>query len=424
MAYWYRNAVIYAVDVATFRDLDGDGWGDLGGVVDRLDYVRSNGFDAVWLLPFYTSPWRDNGYDVSDYLSVDPRFGDLADFSRLMNEADERGIRVIVDLVVQHTSVDHPWFQQARADRDSRYRDYYIWSDRPRETDVKPVFGQRQDGVWARDEQSGDYYRHTFYDVEPDLDVGNPQVRAEIFRIMEFWLRLGVAGFRVDAAPYLVQQAAKADPRDGGHWLLRDMRELVQSHRPDAVLVAETDVAPAEYASYFGAGDEFHMLFNFYVNNYFFLSLARRDREPLLRALRDMPAPPRTGQYAVWARNHDELDLGRLDNAERREVLDAFAPDESMRVFGRGARRRMAPMLGGDQGWLELAYSLVFSLPGSPVVRYGEEIGMGDDLDLPERAAIRTPMQWSGERNAAFSTASRAKLVHPSSATATSLSTG
>ena len=412
---WYRNAIIYAIDPATFCDADGDGWGDLAGIRDRLDYVAGLGANCVWLLPFYRTPYRDNGYDVSDHLSVDPRFGDIADFATLMREADQRGIRVLIDLVVQHTSDQHPWFRTAIEDPASRFRDFYIWADQPHDTGVEPVFPDAEPSVWTRDERSGQYYRHVFYRHEPDLNHANPQVRHEIERIMEFWLRLGVAGFRVDAAPYMIEQAAEPADRAKDHFI-QDLARLVRRYRTEGVLLAETDVAAHEYLEYFGGddGDGLQMLFNFYLNNYFFLALARRSRQPILHALRELPAAPGgETQYVNWVRNHDELDLGRLTAAERDEVNAAFAPEEHMRLYGRGPRRRLAPMLGGDARRIELAYSLLMSLPGAPMIRYGEELGMGDDLSQVDRASVRAPMQWSRQPNAGFSTAPADQLVRP-----------
>ncbi|HEX6500578.1 MAG TPA: alpha-amylase family protein [Micromonosporaceae bacterium] len=411
---WWRNACIYAIDVATFCDTNGDGWGDLAGVRSRLDYVAGLGANCVWLLPFYRTPYRDNGYDVSDYLSVDPRFGDLADFAELMAEADDLGIRVLVDLVVQHTSDRHPWFRQAVEDARSPYRDFYIWADTPDDTSVSPIFPGEEDSVWTLDERSGQYYRHVFYHHEPDLDHSNPKVRREIERVMEFWLRLGVAGFRVDAVPYMVEQAENGGDGSTDHYI-NDLSRLVRRHRSDGVLLAETDLAPKEYASYFGGpdGDGFHMQFNFYLNQYIFLSLARQSREPILRALDELPEVPIDTQYVNWLRNHDELDLGRLTDAERAEVNRAFAPDRSMLLYGRGPRRRLAPLLDGDERRVQLAYSVLMSLPGAPMVRYGDEIGMGDDMSLPDRLSVRAPMQWSPERNAGFSGAAADRLVRP-----------
>jgi maltose alpha-D-glucosyltransferase / alpha-amylase len=410
---WFRNAVIYQVDVAYFLDADGDGWGDLRGLTERLEHIRGLGANCLWLLPFYESPFEDGGYDVTDHLAVDPRFGDLADFAILLNKAESLGLRVIIDLVPQHTSIQHRWFQEARRDRSSPYRDYYVWADEPHETGVEPVFPTVEDSVWEWDEVAGQYYRHTFYGFEPDLELGNPRVREEIGRIMEFWLRMGVSGFRVDAVPYMVERARNADPRDNGQWLLEDMREFAVLHQPEAVLLGEVDVPPEEYAGYFGSGNRLSMVLDFWANNKLFLSLARNDARPLAEALEHQPDPPAHSQYGVFLRNHDELDLERLTDAERAEVLDRFAPDEDMRIYGRGIRRRLAPMLDGDPRRLAMAHALLMGLPGSPVLLYGDEIGMGDDLSRPERKAVRTTMHWSDAPNAGFSVADADKLLAP-----------
>ena len=413
MKNWYRNAVIYQADTTHFQDSDGDGMGDLAGVAQRLPYLRGMGVTCLWLTPFYGSPFRDGGYDVADHMAVDPRLGTLADMVHLLETAEDMGIRVMVDLVAQHTSDQHPWFQAARRDRQSPYRDYYVWADEPEPTEVKPIFPTVEDSVWTWDEMAGQYYRHTFYRHEPDLNLANPAAREEIYRIMSFWLRLGVAGFRVDAASHMIERAKAADPRDDGYWLMNDLRTFVQARDPDAVLFGEVDVPPEQYERYFGQGHRLTLVSSFWLNNYLYLALARSAAEPLQRALRQQPQAPSDGQYAVWVRNHDELDLERLTNDERNEVLDRFAPDENMRIYNRGIRRRLPPMLDGDIDWIALTHAIVLSLPGVPIVRYGAEIGMGDDLSLEERHAVRTVMQWSDETNAGFSTAAPDQLGVP-----------
>ena len=408
---WYRNAVIYQVDVAFFLDANGDGWGDLRGVTERLEHIRGLGANCIWLLPFYSSPYDDGGYDVTDHLAVDPRFGDLADFAILIDKAEALGLRVIVDLVPQHTSIQHRWFQEARSDRKSPYRDFYVWSDEPVATDVEPVFPTVEDSVWAWDEEAQQFYRHVFYDFEPDLELGNPRVREEIRRIMAFWLRLGVSGFRIDAVPYMIERARAADPRDDGYWLLKELRNCAALHHPDAVLLGEVDVPPEEYAQYVGHPDRMSMIIDFWLNNNIFLSMAQERSEPLARALARQPAPHSHSQYATFLRNHDELDLEQLSSEERAQVLDRFAPEERMRVYGRGIRRRLAPMLDGDANRIAMAHALMMSLPGAPVLLYGDEIGMGEDLSRPERKAVRTVMQWTDAENAGFSLAPSDRLV-------------
>ncbi|HEX2895101.1 MAG TPA: alpha-amylase family protein [Marmoricola sp.] len=408
---WYRNAVIYQVDVAFFLDSNGDGWGDLRGVTERLEHIRGLGANCIWLLPFYASPYDDGGYDVTDHLTVDPRFGDLADLAMLLDQAESLGLRVIVDLVPQHTSIQHHWFQEARHDRRSPYRDYYVWADEPEETGVEPVFPTVEDSVWAWDEEAQQFYRHTFYDFEPDLELGNPRVREEIRRIMAFWLRMGVSGFRIDAVPYMIERARAADPRDDGYWLLAEMREHAAMHHPDAVLLGEVDVPPEQYADYVGGPDRMSMSIDFWTNNFTFLALAQEKSEPLTRALGRRPRPHPHSQYAVFLRNHDELDLEQLSSEERDHVLERFAPQEEMRAYGRGIRRRLAPMLDGDPRRIAMAHALLMSLPGAPVLLYGDEIGMGEDLSRPERKAVRTVMQWTDGQNAGFSLAPPEQLA-------------
>ncbi|MCQ4319008.1 alpha-amylase family protein [Stutzerimonas stutzeri] len=408
---WYRNAVIHQIDPSLFLDVNGDGCGDLRGVIERLDYVRGLGATAIWLMPFHQSLFRDAGYDVSDHLQVDPRFGDLADVVYLLEKAEELGLHVIIELVVQHTSIEHRWFQEARRDPQSPYRDYYLWADEPDDS-IEPIFATVEKSVWTRDEDAGQYYRHLFYHHEPDLNPGNPKVIEEIERIIAFWLRLGVSGFRVDAASHLIEQAGHGDRADG-YWLLEHMRDFVTLRRPEAVLLGEVDVESEEYRDYFGEGDRLAVLLNFWANNHFFLSLARSEAETLQRALERQPEPPERAQYAIWLRNHDELDLERLSDDEREEVMQAFAPDPDMRAYNRGIRRRLAPMLDGNERRIAMAHALLFALPGTPVIRYGEEIGMGEDLSRPERLAVRAPMQWSNEANAGFSCADTPQLAAP-----------
>lgn len=409
---WYRNAVIYQIDPSLFRDSNGDGCGDLRGITERLDYIRGLGCTAIWLMPFYQSPFEDAGYDISDHLQVAERFGDLADIVALLEKAEELGLHVIIELVVQHTSSEHRWFQEARRDRDSPYRDYYIWADEPDDA-IEPIFPTVEDSVWTWDEQAGQYYRHLFYKHEPDLDLTNPRVIHEIERIMSFWLRLGVSGFRIDAAVHMVRQAGGGDLRQG-YWLLEHMRDFVTMRRPETVLLGEIDTDPEKYIEYFGdEADRATLLLDFWVNNHLFLALARQQAEPLCRALNSQPLPPSHSQYALWIRNHDELSLDRLEEDERNEVLDTFAPDQNMRAYNRGIRRRLAPMLDGDERRIAATHALLFSLPGTPIIRYGEEIGMGDDLERPERLAVRTPMQWSNEPNAGFSCIDAQRLIAP-----------
>src|SRR5215217_1766969 len=409
---WYENAIYYCLDVETYADSDGDGIGDFQGLTRRLDYLAGLGVTCLWLLPFYPTPDRDNGYDVKDYYAVDPRLGTLGDFVEFMHQARKRGIRVLVDLVVNHTSDQHPWFQSARQSKDSPYRDWYVWSDTlPADAHEGMVFPGYQDAVWAWDEAAGAFYFHRFYAHQPDLDISNPEVREEICRIMGFWLEVGVSGFRMDAAPFLIEMKKSGEPGEDQYAYLREFRDFLSWRRGDAILLAEANVSRDEVAQYFGDGARIHMLFSFLVNQSYFLALARQEAGPLIQGLLLPPVPPQTGQWANFVRNHDELDLGRLSDEDRQFVFSKFAPDPGMQLYGRGIRRRLPPMLGNDRKRLELAYSLMFSLPGTPVLRYGEEIAMGDDLSRPERESVRTAMQWANQPNGGFSTAAPGTLL-------------
>ena len=418
---WYKDAVVYCLDVETFQDSDGDGIGDFRGLTRRLEHVAGLGATCLWLLPFFPTPNRDNGYDVADYYAVDPRLGSLGDFVDFVRAARERGLRVIIDLVVNHTSVDHPWFQAARRDPASPFREYYVWSEtEPADRREGMVFPGEQDTVWTYDELAGAWYMHRFFPHQPDLNVASPAVRDEIRKIMGFWLELGVSGFRIDAAPFLVElkgiashEADGYEHGDAPHDLIERMREFLQWRRGDAVLLAEANIEMAEVPQYFGEGDRMHLLFHFMANQHLFLALAREEAAPLARGLAAPPAIPRVCQWVNFLRNHDELDLGRLADDERRAVFDAMGIEPDMVLFERGPRRRLPPMLGGDRRRLELAYSLLLALPGTPVLRYGEEIGMGDDLSLEGRDAVRTPMQWSPDDGGGFSTAPRERHVRP-----------
>ena len=414
---WYKDAVIYAINVETFQDSDGDGIGDFPGLTSRVDYLHALGVTCVWLLPFHPSPNRDNRYDVANYYDVDPSLGSLGDFVDFLRAARERGIRVMIDLVVNHTSDQHPWFRAAR-DRRSRYHDYYVWADTPpHDAGQGMMFPGVETSTWSLDDACGRWYFHRFYRHQPDLNLGNPAVREEIRKIMGFWLELGVSGFRVDAAPFVIErkgiQPADVEARRP-HTFFRYMRGFLSWRRGDAALLAEANILPDEVTDYVGTGDKLHMLFSFYVNQHTFLALATGRAEPLMIALQRLPALPLSAQWANFLRNHDELDLSRLSDEERGVVFEAFAPDAGMQIYERGIRRRLAPMLDNDRRRLELAHSILLALPGTPVIRYGDEIGMGEDLALDERFSVRTPMQWTSGRHGGFSTApDNATLVRP-----------
>ena len=410
---WYKNAVIYCLDVEKYQDANGDGVGDFEGLMRRLDYLHGLGATCVWLQPFYGSPNRDNGYDVADYYTIHPKHGSLGDFVDFMNHAEALGLRVIVDLVVNHTSIDAPWFQEARSSPKSHFRDWYIWADeRPKNHRDGIVFPGQQTTTWTWDRKAGQYYFHRFYSHQADLNTWNPYVRAEIQKIMGFWLQLGVSGFRMDAVPFLIEKKGAGIEHQQDFGLLKEMRDFLQWRSGEAILLAEANVPPDESMKYFGEdGDRLQMMLNFPVNQRLFYALATGDVGPLTAALEQTAKRPENAQWVQFLRSHDELDLGRLTQEQRQKVFEAFGPEKRMQLYDRGIRRRLAPMLGNNRKRLELAFSLLFSLPGTPMMQYGDEIGIGDNLRLPERECARTPMQWTDEMHGGFSRARR--IVRP-----------
>ena len=402
---WYKNAIIYCLSVSTYMDADGDGIGDFRGLMNRLDYLQGLGVTAIWLMPFQPSPFRDDGYDVADYYGVDPRYGTLGDFVEFTHGCKQRGIRVLIDLVVNHTSDKHPWFQDARSDPKSQHRDWYVWAKKkPKHADDGVVFPGVQKSTWTYDKLAKAWYFHRFYDFQPDLNTSNPTVQAEILKIMGFWIQLGVSGFRMDAVPFVIaKKGAQVSRPTQQYDMLRTFREFLSWREGDAIVLAEANVQPKTDLEYFGAsGERMQMMFNFAVNQHLFYALATGDSRPLTKAIKATKTTEATAQWGQFLRNHDELDLGRLTTRQRQTVFAAFAPDPDMQLYGRGIRRRLAPMLQGDRRRLELSYSIMMSLPGTPVLRYGDEIGMGDNLHLPERNCARTPMQWSTEPQGGF----------------------
>jgi trehalose synthase len=406
---WWKNAVVYCLDVETFFDGDGDGCGDLTGLTERIDYLAGIGVRCLWLMPFYPSPRRDDGYDITDFYGVDGRLGTPGDFAELIRTARDRGIRVIADVVLNHTSDAHPWFRAARSGRDSPYHDFYVWADeRPPEQPGGVVFPDKENSNWAWDDKAERWYMHRFYSHQPELNVASAQVRDELAQIVGYWLEQGLAGFRVDAVPFLLEptglpEGAIVDP----HELLRDLRRYLGRRRGDAVLLGEVNLPPKELRTFFGDedGDELHMAFTFTVNQAMYLALARGDAGPLANALRALPEIPEDCQWANFVRNHDELTLDKLTEDERAEVFATFGPDETHQLYGRGLRRRLPPMLDGDQQRVRMVYSLAFSLPGTPVLFYGEEIGMAENLEIEGRMSVRAPMQWSHDSHGGFTDA-------------------
>ena len=401
---WYKNAVIYCLSIATYLDTNGDGIGDFHGLMSRLDYLQGLGVTAIWLMPFQPSPGRDDGYDVADYYGVNPRYGTLGDFVEFTHGCRQRGLRVLIDLVVNHTSDQHPWFQEARRDPRSKYRDWYVWSKKkPKNAASGVVFPGVQKTTWTYDDVARAYYFHRFYDFQPDLNTANPEVQAEILKIMGFWLQLGVSGFRMDAVPFVISSKGAMVKPEEDYEMLRTFSQFLGWREGDAIILGEANVLPDTDMHYFGtAGERVQMMFNFEVNQHLFLAMATADSRSLKRAMQWTKKRPATAQWGQFLRNHDELDLGRLKDKERNAVFAAFGPEPEMQLYDRGIRRRLAPMLEGDRRRLELAYSLMITLPGTPVIRYGDEIGMGDNLKLPERNCARTPMQWSTEPHAGF----------------------
>jgi len=411
---WYKNAVVYCLSVATYMDANGDGIGDFKGLLRRLDYLQGMGITAIWLMPFQPSPGRDDGYDITDYYNVDPRYGTLGDFIEFTHGCRQRGIRVLIDLVVNHTSNEHPWFREACRDPESKYRAWYVWSPKkPKDANSGIVFPGVQKSTWTWEKNARSWYFHRFYDFQPDLNTAHPEVQAEILKIMGFWLQSGVDGFRMDAVPFVIAKKGATQVRPVEQYdMLRSFSEFLSWRTSGGIILGEANIVPRNDLEYFGQfGERLQMMFNFEVNQHLFYAMAAGDVRTLIKAMRDTKPRPATAQWGQFLRNHDELDLGRLTAAQREKVFAEFGPEKSMQLYQRGIRRRLAPMLHGDRRRLELAYSLMLTLPGTPVLRYGDEIGMGDDLRLPERNCARTPMQWSTEPNAGFST--HAKPILP-----------
>ncbi len=416
---WWKSAVFYCADVQTFQDSDGDGQGDLRGLTDRLEYLADLGVTVLWLMPFYPTGGRDDGYDITDFLGVDPRLGDLGDFVEMVRTARAHGIKVVVDFVMNHTSDKHPWFKSARRSTEDPYRDYYVWSPtKPPSGKEEVVFPDAEDSIWEKDDRTGEWYLHHFYRSQPDLNVANPKVREEIARTLGFWLELGVSGFRVDAVPFLFTKDTYPGADDRGFdpmVYLGDVRGFVSRRLGDAVLLGEVNLPYPGQKAFFGGddGDGLNLQFDFNGMQAMYLSLARQDAGPIAAALRERPDLDITSQWANFVRNHDELTLDKLTKAERQEVFAAFGPEPEMQLFDRGLRRRLPPMVGGDERRVRLAYSMMFSLPGTPVLFYGEEIGMGENLDVDGRLSVRTPMQWTPGENGGFSTAPKRRLARP-----------
>ena len=406
-AWWYKSAVIYNVDAEKFKDADGDGIGDFKGLTQTLPYINSLGFNTIWLAPFQPTPNLDDGYDIADFYSVDKRLGTMQDFEAFMQAANQLRIHVIMDLVVNHTSNQCPWFQQAERDTTSAYHNWYVWQkQRPENYNIGMVFPGVQKEIWSYDTTAKEYYYHRFYAFQPDLNMQNLAVQAEVRKIIKFWMSKGMSGFRMDAVPFVIEvPQLKGDNFPLQFQIITQMRNYIQSLRKDAVILGEANVEPKQNKDYYGAnGERINMMFNFWVNQHLFYSLTSGKIKMLVNALNDTKNIPQQSQWGQFLRNHDEVDLGRLTKSEREEVFKRMGPEKNMQLYNRGIRRRLAPMLDNLE-MEKMAYSLLLSLPSTPVIRYGEEIGMGDDLGLNERESVRTPMQWDSTKDAGFSTA-------------------
>lgn len=411
---WYKDAVFYEVNVRAFFDSNGDGHGDLNGLTQKLDYLKDLGVDVLWLLPIFPSPLLDDGYDIADYYNIHPDYGDLDDFKTLLQAAHQRGMQVITDLVLNHTSDQHEWFQAARQGVDNPYHDYYVWSDSNKKyAEARIIFLDTEESNWSWDESAQRYYWHRFYSSQPDLNFDNPDVREEMLRVAKFWLDLGVDGFRADAVPYLFErEGTNCENLPETHDYLKDLRQFIDENYTDRILLCEANQWPKDVRQYFGEGDEFHMGFHFPLMPRIYMALGKGDVEPLVWVMDQTPPIPENTQWCTFLRNHDELTLEMVTEDERQWMWEHYAPDPRMRL-NLGIRRRLAPLLDNDRRKIEQAYSLLFTLPGSPVIYYGDEIGMGDNIWLDDRNGVRTPMQWDSDTNAGFSLAPSDELYAP-----------
>ncbi len=404
---WYKNAVFYEVAVRAFKDSNGDGRGDLRGIAEKIEYLQTLGVDCVWIMPINPSPLKDDGYDVADYYGVDRTYGSLNDLKQLVEAAHSHGIRIIMDLVLNHTSDEHPWFRAARSSRSSPYREYYVWSDTDQKyKDARIVFVDSESSNWTWDEQAGQYYWHRFYSSQPDLNFDNPKVQDEMLSVARFWLDLGMDGFRVDAVPYLFEREGTiCENLPETHAYVKRLRSFIDVHYPGRILLCEANQWPEDVRPYFGEGDEFHMAFHFPLMPRIFMALRRGEVGPIRWVMQQTASIPRDCQWCTFLRNHDELTLEMVTEEEREWMWQEYAPEPRMRL-NLGIRRRLAPLLDNDRRKIELAKSLLFTLPGAPILYYGDEIGMGDNLDLSDRNGVRTPMQWDSSPNAGFTTGS------------------
>jgi maltose alpha-D-glucosyltransferase/alpha-amylase len=408
---WYKDAIFYELQVKSFYDSNGDGIGDFRGLIEKLDYLKELGIDCIWVTPFYPSPQRDDGYDIADFTGVHPDYGTFQDVKLFLKEAHRRGLKVMFDLVLNHTSDQHPWFQAARSDPKSPYRNYYVWSDTDQKyREARIIFTDTERSNWTWDPVAQQYFWHRFFSHQPDLNYDNPRVRREMLKVVRHWLELGVDGFRVDAIPYLYErEGTNCENLPETHAFLKELRRYIDQHFPGRILLAEANQWPVDVRPYFGDGDEFHMAFNFPVMPRIFMALRREDRTPIVDIINQLPPIPDACQWCLFLRNHDELTLEMVTDDERDYM---YATDPRMKL-NLGIRRRLAPLLDNGRRRIELLNSLLFTLPGSPIIYYGDEIGMGDNIYLGDRNGVRTPMQWTGDRNGGFSRADAARLYSP-----------
>ena len=411
---WYKDAVIYQLHVRTFYDSNADGIGDFPGLTQRLGYLQELGVSALWLMPFYPSPLKDDGYDIADYTSVHPSYGTVQDFKTFLNAAHDRNIRVIVEMVLNHTSDQHPWFQESRSSQDNPKRDWYLWSDTDTKYHGVPIiFVDTEMSNWAWDPISKQYYWHRFFSHQPDLNYDNPAVREAMWQVMKFWLDMGVDGFRLDAVPNLVErEGTRCENLPETHAIIKDYRRRIDLVYPNKMLLAEANQWPTDVISYFGLGDEFHMAFHFPLMPRMFMAVKLEDRKPIIDILEQTPPIPEISQWCIFLRNHDELTLEMVTEIERDYMYDTYATDKAMRI-NLGIRRRLAPMMENDRRRIELMNGLLLSMPGTPVIYYGDEFGMGDNIYLGDRNGVRTPMQWNGGWNGGFSAADPERLYSP-----------
>jgi maltose alpha-D-glucosyltransferase/alpha-amylase len=411
---WYLNAIFYELYIRAFYDSNDDGHGDLAGLSMKLDYLQDLGVDAIWLLPIYPSPLLDDGYDIADFYGIHPDYGVLEDFKNLISAAHQRGMRVITDLVLNHTSDQHNWFQESRKSHDNPYHDFYVWHDDDQKySEARIIFLDTEDSNWSWDESARRFYWHRFYSSQPDLNYDNPQVRQEMLDIARFWLELGVDGFRADAVPYLFEREdTNCENLPETHAYLKELRSFIDQNYPGRILLCEANQWPEDVREYFGDGDEFHMGFHFPLMPRIYMAIRKADVGPLEWVMETTPSIPEQSQWCIFLRNHDELTLEMVTEADRQWMWEHYAPEPRMRL-NLGIRRRLAPLLDNDQSKIALAYSLLFTLPGSPILYYGDEIGMGDDIYLPDRNGVRTPMQWDNSPQAGFSNAAPEKLYAP-----------